>query len=79
MRDHSGSQPFVGVAGLSETPQRREIISTATRSCCVGGDVIVRHAWESESETGDGKWNVSKIGILQVWQKQLTGRKLLAG
>ncbi len=26
-----------------------------------GNDAIVRHAWESESGTGDGKWNVSKI------------------
>ena len=43
-----------------------------------GNDVIVRHAWESESGTGDGKWNVSKIGILQVWQKQPTGWRLLA-
>src|SRR5258708_29211329 len=35
-----------------------------------GNDAIVRHAWESESGTGDGKWNVSKIGVLQVWQNQ---------
>ena len=43
-----------------------------------GNDAIVRHAWESESGTGDGKWNVSKIGVLQVWQKQATGWRLLA-
>ena len=31
-----------------------------------GNDVIVHHTWESESGTGDGKWNVSKIGALQI-------------
>ena len=44
----------------------------------VGNNAIVRHAWESESGTGDGKWNVSKIGVLQVWQKQGADWKLLA-
>ena len=44
----------------------------------VGNNAIVRHAWESESGTGDGKWNVSKIGVLQVWQKQGDDWKLLA-
>ncbi len=43
-----------------------------------GNDAIVRHAWASESGTGDGKWNVSKIGVLQVWQKQGGSWKLLA-
>jgi len=43
-----------------------------------GNNAIVRHAWESESGTGDGKWNVSKIGVLQVWQKEPSGWKLLA-
>ena len=39
---------------------------------------IVRHSWQSESGTGDGKWNVSRIGVLQVWQKQGSDWKLLA-
>lgn len=43
-----------------------------------GNNAIVRHAWESESGTGDGKWNVSKIGVLQVWVKQGADWKLLA-
>ena len=43
-----------------------------------GNNAIVRHAWESESGTGDGKWNVAKIGVLQVWQKEAGGWKLLA-
>lgn len=43
-----------------------------------GSNAIVRHAWESESGSGDGKWTVSKIGVLQVWQKQGSDWKLLA-
>jgi hypothetical protein len=43
----------------------------------VGNDAIVRHARESDSGTGDGKWNVPKIGVLQVWQKQTWGSRLL--
>jgi ketosteroid isomerase-like protein len=43
-----------------------------------GNNAIARHSWESESGTGDGKWNVSKIGVLQVWQKEPSGWKLLA-
>ncbi len=42
-----------------------------------GPNAIVRHAWLGESESG-GKSNVSKIGVLQVWQKQGADWKLLA-
>jgi hypothetical protein len=44
----------------------------------VGNNAIVRHNWVGQSGTGDGKWNESKIGILQVWQKQGADWKLLA-
>jgi uncharacterized protein DUF4440 len=43
-----------------------------------GNDAIVRHSWMGESGPGDGTWTVSKIGILQVWQKQSSGWRLLA-
>ena len=43
----------------------------------VGDAAIVRHLWESESET-DGKPTSTKIGVLQVWQKQDGNWKLLA-
>ena len=43
-----------------------------------GNNAVARHSWESESGTGDGKWNVAKIGVLQVWQKDAGGWKLLA-
>src|SRR4029077_8465957 len=35
----------------------------------VGNNAIVRHLWVSESEL-DGKVTNTKIGVLQVWQKQ---------
>ncbi len=44
-----------------------------------GADAIVRHNWLSESGPADGsKWAVSKLGVLQVWQKQGADWKLLA-
>ena len=44
----------------------------------VAGDAaVVRHLYESESET-DGKPNSVRIGALQVWQKQGGNWKLLA-
>ena len=42
-----------------------------------GDSAIVRHIYESESET-DGKPNNVRIGALQVWQKQSGNWKLLA-
>ena len=35
----------------------------------VGNDAIVRHTWDSVSES-DGKSTTSHIGVLQVWAKQ---------
>jgi ketosteroid isomerase-like protein len=42
-----------------------------------GNNAIVRHLWVSESEL-DGKVTNTKIGVLQVWQKQGSNWKLLA-
>ena len=43
----------------------------------VGASAIVRHLWVSQSEL-DGKVTDTKIGVIQVWQKQGAGWKLLA-
>ena len=43
----------------------------------VGDAAIVRHLYESESET-DGKPSSTKIGALQIWQKRDGTWKLLA-
>lgn len=68
---------FVNVIVAKKTVYKSIELSKQT-VVVAGNDAIVRHAWESESGTGDGKWNVSKIGVLQVWQKQGAGWKLLA-
>jgi ketosteroid isomerase-like protein len=43
----------------------------------VGDNAIVRHLWVAESEL-DGKVTNTKIGVMQVWQKQGGSWKLLA-
>lgn len=43
----------------------------------VGANGVVRHLWVSQSEL-DGKVTDTKIGVMQVWQKQHGGWKLLA-
>jgi hypothetical protein len=43
----------------------------------VGANGIVRHLWVSQTEL-DGKVTDTKIGVIQVWQKQDGGWKLLA-
>lgn len=43
----------------------------------VGNNAVVRHLWVSESEL-EGKVTNTKIGVIQVWQKQDSGWKLLA-
>jgi ketosteroid isomerase-like protein len=68
---------FVDVVAGKKTVYKS--IELSNHSIAIAGtNAIARHAWESESGTGDGKWNVSKIGVLQVWQKDAGGWKLLA-
>jgi hypothetical protein len=60
---------------------RKAILKALTLSdhtiAVVGTDAIARHTWTSESEL-DGKSTSTKIGVLQVWQKQGGTWKLLA-
>jgi Domain of unknown function (DUF4440) len=60
---------------------RKAILKALTLSehtiAIVGTAAIARHTWASESET-DGKPTSTKIGVLQVWQKQDGAWKLLA-
>jgi ketosteroid isomerase-like protein len=60
---------------------RKAIVKSITLSdhtiAVVGNDAVARHTWASESET-DGKPTSTKIGVLQVWQKQGVTWKLLA-
>jgi hypothetical protein len=68
---------FVDVIASKKSIYKR-IDLTKQTVAVVGNNAIVRHAWESESGTGDGKWNLSQIGVLQVWVKQGADWKLLA-
>jgi ketosteroid isomerase-like protein len=43
----------------------------------VGNTAIVRHLWVAQTEL-EGKVTDTKIGVMQVWQKQDGGWKLLA-
>ena len=68
---------FVDVIASKKTVYKSIELSKQTVTVA-GNNAIVRHAWEGESGTGDGKWNVSKIGVMQVWQKDAGNWKLLA-
>lgn len=79
---HSGGvleskKEFVDVVSSKKTVYKSIELSNQTVEIA-GNNAIARHHWESESGTGDGKWNVSKIRVLQVWQKEPSGWKLLA-
>jgi ketosteroid isomerase-like protein len=60
---------------------RKAILKALTLSeqtvVIVGNNAIVRHTAVSESET-DGKLTSTKLGVLQVWQKQGGSWQLLA-
>jgi ketosteroid isomerase-like protein len=60
---------------------RKAILKSLTLSdhtiAIVDTAAVARHTWASESET-DGKPTSTKIGVLQVWQKQGGDWKLLA-
>jgi ketosteroid isomerase-like protein len=60
---------------------RKAILKSLTLSdhtiAIVGTAAVARHTWASESET-DGKPTSTKIGVLQVWQKQGGTWQLLA-
>jgi ketosteroid isomerase-like protein len=79
---HSGGvvqdkKEFVEVIASKKTVYKSIELSKQTVAIA-GNNAIVRHAWEGESGTGDGKWNASKIGVMQVWQKEAGNWRLLA-
>ena len=60
---------------------RKQVVKTLTfpdtKISVVGPSAIVRHIYLSDSEV-DGKASTTRIGALQVWQKQDGAWKLLA-
>jgi Domain of unknown function (DUF4440) len=67
---------FVDIIASKKTAYKSIVLSDQTVAVA-GTAAIGRHAWAGESESG-GKSTLSKIGILQVWQKQGASWKLLA-
>jgi len=67
---------FIDVIASKKTVYK-SINLTDIKVNVVGNGAIVRHTWDSVSETG-GKSNTAHIGVLQVWAKQDGTWKLLA-
>jgi hypothetical protein len=78
---HSGGRVENKAEFINGVMARKAILKSLALSdhtiAIVGTDAIARHTWASESET-DGKPTSTKIGVLQVWQKQGGNWKLLA-
>lgn len=69
---------FVDVIASKKTVYKSIELSGQTIAIA-GNNAIVRHNWVGTSGPADGsKWAESRIGILQVWQKQGNDWKLLA-
>lgn len=69
---------FIDVIANKQTVYKSIELSSQSITLA-GNNAIVRHNWLGESGPADGsKWSVSKIGVLQVWQKKGTDWKLLA-
>jgi ketosteroid isomerase-like protein len=64
-----------GVMGRKATVKSLEYPDMTVQ--VVGNTAIVRHLWVSQTEL-EGKVTDTKIGVMQVWQKQDGGWKLLA-
>ena len=78
---HSGGRVETKAQFIEGVMTRKALLKSLTLSdhtiAIVGSDAIARHTWASESEM-DGKATSTKIGVLQVWQKQGGAWKLLA-
>jgi len=66
------------IAGVMERKATVKSLEYPEMTLYVSGNTaIVRHLWVSDTEL-DGKVTNTKIGVMQVWQKQGDGWKLLA-
>jgi ketosteroid isomerase-like protein len=66
------------INGVMTRKQVQKSLAFPELKAFVAGDTaVVRHIYLGESEL-DGKQNTTRIGALQVWQKQADGWKLLA-
>ena len=66
---------------INGTLNRKQVVKSLTypdlKVTLVGNAAIVRHIYLSESEL-DGKQSTTRIGAIQLWQKQDGGWKMIA-
>lgn len=62
---------------MTRKPKVKSIDYPELKVTVTGNSAVARHLYVSESEL-DGKTEMTKIGALEVWQKQDGGWKLLA-
>jgi ketosteroid isomerase-like protein len=78
---HSGGRVETKAQSINGVVDRKAIVKTLTfpelTVAVVGDAAIARHIYLSDSET-DGKSTNTRIGALQIWQKQDGSWKLLA-
>jgi hypothetical protein len=78
---HSGGRIETKDQFITGVMTRKQVVKSLAfpdlKVAVVGNAAIARHIWLSESEL-EGKTTNTKIGVLQVWQKQDGGWKLLA-
>ena len=67
---------FIDVIVSKKTIYRSITLSNAS-TVMVGDNAIARHIFSAETES-EGKPSTARVGVLQVWQKQAGGWKLLA-
>ena len=78
---HSGGRVETREEFIDGVKTRKQVVKSLAfpelKVAVVGNAAIARHIWLSESEL-DGKATTTRIGVLQVWQKQDGAWKLLA-
>ncbi len=62
---------------MTRKPIQKSLTFPELKVAVVGNTAIARHIYLSESEL-DGKTTTTRIGALQIWQKQDGGWKLIA-
>ena len=67
---------FVDVVVSKKTIYKSITLSEAS-TAVAGSNAIARHIFSAETESG-GRPGTARVGVLQVWQKQAAGWKLLA-
>jgi hypothetical protein len=78
---HSGGRVETKEQFINAVMTRKGVVKSLAfpelKVAVAGNAAIARHIWLSESEL-DGKATTTRIGVLQVWQKQDGDWKLLA-